>query len=214
MATMAVVYYGMNTFMSQIESAVFLPHVLPEGMLAKLFINGAVVGGLLAPLAVLIMGKLNSHETSEDNARLVMPASEWAWRMFVCALLYVVLYYLFGYFVAWQNPDVRALYSGLEMPAWLPLFQFMRGLMWAALTLPITRMMKGDWWQAGVANGLLMAMLMNAALLIPNNPIMSDSVRMSHFIETATSNFIFGFAATWLLAWRPIRVLVQAQATK
>src|SRR5512136_922473 len=31
--TVAFVYYGVNTFMSQIESAIFLPHVLPQGML-------------------------------------------------------------------------------------------------------------------------------------------------------------------------------------
>jgi hypothetical protein len=30
-------------------------------------------------------------------------------------------------------------------------------------------------------------------------------VRLSHFIETATSNFIFGLAVTWLLAWHPQR---------
>jgi hypothetical protein len=29
------------------------------------------------------------------------------------------------------------------------------------------------------------------------------SVRLSHFIETATSNFIFGIVITQLVLWRP-----------
>ena len=73
----------------------------------------------------------------------------------------------------------------------------------AMLAVKVIRMMKGQWWEAGLAVGLMFAVFMNAALLIPNNPIMPDSVRLTHFIETASSNFIFGLLATGLLVWRP-----------
>jgi hypothetical protein len=29
------------------------------------------------------------------------------------AVVYVVLYYLFGYYVAWQNPELRRYYTGI-----------------------------------------------------------------------------------------------------
>jgi hypothetical protein len=35
------------------------------------------------------------------------------------------------------------------------------------------------------------------------------SVRLSHFIETTSSNFLFGMAITWLLAWRPARATLK-----
>ena len=44
---------------------------------------------------------------------------------------------------------------------------------------------------AGIAVGLAYAMFMNTSLLVPN-PIMPDAVRAAHFVETASSNFIFG----------------------
>ena len=213
-ATVAFVYYGVNTFMSQIESAVFLPHVLPEGMLPKLFMNGAAAAVLIAPLSVLILGKVKSSEPQTGNLRLVMPLGEWAWKLAASAMLYVCLYFSFGYFIAWQNPAIREFYAGgLVIPAWMPLFQPLRGLLWTIIALPVIRMMKGQWWETGLAVGLLFAVLMNAMLLIPNNPIMPDAVRLTHLMETAPSNFIFGMLTTGLMMWRPAARRATASST-
>ena len=59
-------------------------------------------------------------------------------------------------------------------------------------------MMKGRWWEAGLAVALLFAVLMNSQLLIPN-PLMPREVRMVHLQETASSNFLFGWLIVWLL---------------
>lgn len=58
-------------------------------------------------------------------------------------------------------------------------------------------MMKGPWWEAGLAVALLFSVVM-AQLLMPN-PYMPEAVRMAHLIETASSNFIFGWIVVWLL---------------
>jgi hypothetical protein len=39
---------------------------------------------------------------------------------------------------------------------------------------------------------------MNTQLLLPN-PLMPYEVRMTHLLETASSNFIFGFVLVWFL---------------
>jgi hypothetical protein len=52
--------------------------------------------------------------------------------------------------------------------------------------------------------GLLFALPMNMVHVLPS-PLMAPSVRLSHFIETATSNFIFGLVVTGLLLWHPRR---------
>jgi hypothetical protein len=54
-------------------------------------------------------------------------------------------------------------------------------------------MMKGQWWESGLAVALLFAAV-NSQLLLPN-PLMPYEVRMAHLLETATSNFLFG----WLI---------------
>ncbi|MEW6230860.1 MAG: hypothetical protein AB1566_00935 [Chloroflexota bacterium] len=210
-ATVFFVFYGVMTIMSQIESAVFVTR-LPPGVLPRLFLMGAFVAAPFSPLVVLLLGKWRQDiADGEQNRRLVMPANEWAWKLAAIAAAYVVLYFTFGYFIAWKNPAVQAYYSGtdpgnflahmsivLRDTPWLLPFQVLRALMWTALALPVIRMMKGGWWEAGLAVGLLFAALMNAQLLLPN-PYMPEAVRMAHLVETASSNFIFGWLVGWLL---------------
>ncbi len=213
MATIFVVFYGVMTVMSQIESAVFITK-LPSGMLQKLFLMGALIAAPFAILAVLILGKRKTEPDEEPNTRLLMPVRAWAWKLGVLVLAYVVLYFTFGYFIAWQNPAVREYYGGTDTGSffaqvadissnqtWLVLLQMLRGLMWIALALPVIRMLKCAWWEAALAIALLFTVVMNAQILLPN-PYMPETVRMTHLLETATSNFIFGSLAGGLLAYR------------
>jgi hypothetical protein len=57
-----------------------------------------------------------------------------------------------------------------------------------------------------VVVGLLFALPMNMVHVLPS-PLMTASVRLSHFIETTTSNFIFGLLVTGLLLWHPKRTV-------
>ena len=81
---------------------------------------------------------------------------------------------------------------------WLVPFQLLRGLLWAAIAVPVVRMMRGSWQETALALGALFAIVMNAQLLLPN-PYMPEAVRMAHMLETASSNFIFGCFVGWLL---------------
>jgi len=212
-ATIFFVSYGVMTVMGQIESAVFITK-LPSGTLPKLFVMGALITAPFAILAVLILGKRKAAPSDAHNQRLLMPMREWAWKLGALVLAYVILYFTFGYFIAWQNPAVREYYGGVDTggffaqmtdilrnQTWLALLQMLRGLMWIALALPVIRMMRGARWETALAIGLLFAVVMNAQLLLPN-PYMPETVRMTHLLETATSNFIFGGLAAWLLAQR------------
>jgi hypothetical protein len=87
-----------------------------------------------------------------------------------------------------------------ETPLLIPL-QAMRALLWAAIAVPIIRMMKDKWWEAGLAVAALFAVT-NAQLLIPN-PLMPKDVRMVHLLETESSNFLFGWLTVLVLnGWR------------
>lgn len=141
----------------------------------------------------------------------MLPLTQWVWKPGALAAAYVILYFTFGYFIAWQNPAVREYYGGADyggflahmgatlraQPGLLPL-QILRALMWIGLALPVIRMLKGERGKTALAVGLLFAVLMNAQLLLPN-PYMPEAVRLSHLLETAPSNFIFGAMVGWLL---------------
>lgn len=207
------VFYGVTTFMSQIESAVFLTR-LPPGTVPRLFLMGALIAAPFSLLAVAILGKWKAKPTDVQNSRLVMPPGEWAWKLAVIAVAYVILYFTFGYFIAWRNPALREYYGGVDNgfvsqmgsvlrdTPWLVPFQILRSLFWVAIAVPVVKMLRGGWVESALILGLLFGVLMNAQLLLPN-PYMPETVRMSHLVETASSNFIFGLLIGWLLLRRP-----------
>jgi uncharacterized membrane protein len=211
-AVVFVVLFGISYFMTQIETAVFVTN-LPSSEIGAILLIGATVTLIFSPLAVLILGKMRRSTAEEGpNLRLVMPWTEWVWKLAVIAVAYLILYSTFGYFVAWQSAALREFYSGstellgffeqwgntiLGNPGLVP-FQILRALLWVVLALPVIRMMKGRWWEAALAVALLFAVLMNAQLLLPN-PYMPQTVRMWHLVETASSNFILGWLIVWLL---------------
>ncbi len=210
--------FGIQTFLSQIETLYLRDAlIMPLQLIWALILVGALLALVYSPLAVLILGKIRKGATvRETKPRLVMPWQAWAWKSVVLAITYVCLYLSFGYFVAWQNPELRQLYSGsteilgffthmrnlLLTDPWLVPLQVLRAWLWVALALPVIQMMKGRRWEAALSVGLLFAILMNSGHLLPN-PFMPDSVRLSHFVETASSNFIFGGIVVWVVSLRP-----------
>src|SRR5215470_11670026 len=59
--TLAVVFFGVATFMPQIETAVFV-RTLPSGFLSRLFLAGFLFSCLYAPLLVLLAGNRRQSE--------------------------------------------------------------------------------------------------------------------------------------------------------
>lgn len=211
--SVVLVFFGVSTLMPQIESAYFITR-LPPGLLPRLFLAGIIMAAVFAPLAVLILGKAKSqaNETSVDLfPKLTM--GQWIIKLVLIIIIYLVLYFTFGYFIAWKNPAVRVYYGGndpgslmvhianlLRDEPLLFLLQAVRALLWAAIAVPVIKMMKGEWWESGLAVALLFA-VMTSQLLLPN-PLMPAEVRMVHLVETATSNFLFGWLVVLILRGR------------
>ena len=205
--TIFVVFYGVSTVQPQIESAYFITR-LPPGMVPRLFLAGFIMAAIFAPLAVLILGKAKSKANGTASLELSPPA--WIGRLSLIVVAYLVLYFSFGYFIAWRNPAVRSYYGGGELSGFIThittllrdepslfLLQAARALLWAALAVPVIKMTKSAWWERGIMVALLFA-VMTSQLLLPN-PLMPAEVRMIHLLETATSNFLFGWIVVLLL---------------
>jgi hypothetical protein len=211
-------FYGIYTFLQQIEALAFpaVATAMPPGFIISRFWVGALVAAILAPLAVVIMGKWSPRsETAEPNLRLVMPVGEWIWKSAAILLAYEVIYFGFGYYVAWRTPGLPEFYGGADPGTffgqfanvmrdtpWLPLLAAFRGICWTLFVLPVIRMLKGSAWETGLAIGLALSVLVASQLLVPN-PFWPEYVGRAHMIELASSNFVFGMLLAVLLLWRP-----------
>jgi hypothetical protein len=207
-----IAFYGLMTIVMQLESLLFLRSQMAPGILNRILLSGLITAGLFAPVAVLIMGRVRQSQLPlVFNPHLEMGLSAWLWKLAAIGCCYVVLYTVFGYFIAWKNPVIQVYYGGQDSGSFFVhlvdqwarsplffLFQFGRGLLWMLFALPIIRMHKGGKWEVGLAVALLFA-VWSLQLLMPN-PIMPAEVARVHLIETASSNFAFGWIVGILLA--------------
>lgn len=207
-------YYGCVTVMMQIETAYFLTNLtVGPQTLINLFLMAIPPALLFIPLATWILGKGRRLDPDPTpNERLVMPAGQWAWKLAVIVVAYVLLYLSAGYFIAWQNPELRAFYGGADPGSfflqvrhilltdpWLVPFQMLRALLWVVFLLPVIRMARGRLWQVALVVALLVSVPQNVGHILPNPFIPANSVRLSHMLETASSTFVFGLVVAWLL---------------
>lgn len=209
--TVFVVFYGITTLLSQIETVVFLRYlvsVVPPEAIPRLFIQGAVVAALFSPLVVVVHGKMRG-KAPEEGLKLSwrIPWTEWLWKGVLIAVLYVVIYIAFGNFIfrPLAGKAFTEYYAGLNLPPWILPFQMGRGLLWLVLALLVMGMMNGRWWEAGLAVALLFSVLMGSLLLLPN-PYMPEGIRMAHLVEVTTSNFLFGYLLVWIWQYPPRHV--------
>jgi len=147
----------------------------------------------------------------QGEKKPTLSKAEWTWKLTVIVIAYLLLYYLFGYYVAWKNPELRQYYGGFdpgsflaqlrsvaEATPWMFPFQAGRALLWVLLVLPMVRFHKGGSLELALVMAFFFA-VWSSQLLIPN-PFMPMEVARVHFVETSISNFIFGLLVGWLLS--------------
>jgi hypothetical protein len=213
--SLSLAFYLVVTFVMQLEARYFLLGITisPE-LMSRLFIQGIPTAFIFMPIAVLIMGRVRATESDSVSPKITpMSLKEWLWKLGVIYIAYLVLYYTAGYFIAWQNPEVRAFYGspGDALPflqqmahiftsdPWLTPYQLLRTLIWVAGAYLIIRGSRLSLLQTALLIGLMLSVPQNIGHILPNSLIPLSSVRMSHLIETASSTFVFGLIVTWLL---------------
>ncbi len=217
-----LLYFGISTFMTQIESIFFNSALaIPADMQGKIILSGFIVAMLFAPLSVWVMGKMRGSRAVNDS----MPLRQVLGKGFLLGFIYCCVYILFGYFIAWQSPAVRLFYQGnsdmlpfsqhltsmMNDSPGLIFFQLFRGVLWASLAWLVLQMTEESWWIKGLIIGLLFGVMATSGLLLPN-PFMPAEVRWVHLWETSSSNFVFGFIAGWVLRWPSVKAF-QDKAT-
>ena len=216
---LAFAYYGAVTLMTQIETWYFLSSLtVDRRLLSRLFLMGVPPAFVFVPLAVWLLGRWRVRAEAPPPDAPAMPIGHWIWKLAVLALVYVALYWLAGYFIAWQNPELRAFYRqpGEPLPFFthtanvlrsdpgLFAFQFLRGVLWVLCALPVIRGSRLSTWRTAVLVGLLFSAPQNIGQILANPLMPVASVRLSHMVETASSTFVFGVLVVWMLRHRHV----------
>lgn len=210
---LAFAYYGSFTFITQIETWYFLTEttVTPE-LLPRLFIMGLSIPIIYIPLAILICKKWKKRDTVVERRYMLMPFKQLLVKLGIIAVVYMLIYWLAGYYIAWQNPELRAFYGSpgeiepffahtfatIRNTPDLILLQLIRGILFAIIAMPIIIGSKVKPWATALLVGFLFA-IPHLGHILPNPLMPIASVRLSHMIETSTSTFVFGLIVVWLL---------------
>jgi len=199
-----VVFYGITTFLSQIETIVFLTYfeeIIPPEIIPKLFVEGFIVAAVFSPIAVTLHGKME-ESPQEYTKEFSLPLKTWIWKLLLIGIVYMFIYIVFGalVFKPLAGKAFDEYYANLQLPAWILPFQILRGIVWGLLAIPILKMID-DWKKARLAVALLYSVLMASLLLVPN-PYMPDVIRRAHFVEILLSNFLFGWLVVTIFHWR------------
>jgi len=202
-----------QAFQTQIETGYFIsafPLLHNNLEVYRLILRGFITSAAFAALVALIVGGFSKAPRPttnfEVNADRAVRQSAWL------AVIYIVLYMLFGYYVAWQSQELRLFYGGpaelnSAVDQWLitlmgkpelPVFQYFRGIVWILCLIPLFRGFSGKRVELVILSGLALGLLPTAQLAFPN-PLMPAGVSLYHFWEVSISTGIFGALCAWFV---------------
>ena len=196
-AALFAILYVTGSALSVIETVYFNSYVkLPTILLEQTALTSLIQAAIAAPVAAALW-RGATGDAGTINAETI---SGLGWRLALIIPLYIAFYFGAGQFVAWQGAALRAYYDQAQHidRAQLALLQVVRGAIWAGLTWMSVRQLTGRPLARALTIGVVFAVIMVMPLVIPN-PYMPWDVRKMHFLEIASSNFLFGILAAGLL---------------
>jgi len=153
-----VLSFVAQVFMTQIETGYFLsafPLLQGNFQTYNLILRGLFTSALFATLIAWMCGGFSKHPRAA--ARFTVTAKNFVKQAAWLAGAYLVLYMLFGYFVAWQFQELRLFYGGpaelngffeqwgltaMAKPEF-PVFQLFRGILWILCLIPLFKVFTG-----------------------------------------------------------------------
>jgi len=202
-----------QSFQTQIETGYFLsafPLLNGNYEVYRLMLRGAIACAVFVLMVTLFVGgfsrKPREAATFTVHADQFLKAGAWL------AIVYVALYMLFGYFVAWQSQNLRVFYGGpaelnsllnqwstalMNRPE-LPVFQYFRGFLWIVCLIPLFKGFTGRRVELVILSALVLGLLPTTGLAFPN-PLMSAEVSLYHFWEVSISTGLFGALCAWFV---------------
>jgi hypothetical protein len=198
-------------FMPQIETLVFKSAFFVVNKVEILFMM--IATGVPVVLSVLlgIMLFRNDFKPSRySRSQRNFTVNELIVKLLLSGFFYLIIYFTFNYFIAWQIEDLRIFYTGSSekikfvgrlIEIWntnpsLYLFQFARGVLFSIFILPVVDMFKNK--SLVMLTCIILLFEASAVYLIIPDLLLPDTVRIGHLLETTSSLFLFSII-NWLM---------------
>jgi hypothetical protein len=125
-------------------------------------------------------------------------------KLTLIGIIYLCVYMIFGYFVAWQFDELRLFYTGsteklsffeqmtnnIKTNTIIIPFQILRGIMFGMAIIPIKKMVNKN--KITFIINVCLIYLCTAIVLIIPNGLFPDEVRIAHLVEMCSSMLLFG----------------------
>lgn len=206
-----LVTFGIQYFMSQIETLWFNDSLnFPIQGIWAIVSGGAIMTLLVSIMATWLTGNFKYKTEYKSRKAKVDIVPMLKWVILLAVIIWPLVYFMAGYLIAWQFTEVRLFYSGTtEMGSFqsimrgnvasgLYFFQIFRGVLWVLIAYLVMVSTEGSLIHKGIILGLLLSFLGSSQLLLPN-PYMSDTIRIAHLAETASSSFLWGLILAWCI---------------
>ena len=204
MGGVIVVFFCVSIAMTQIETLFFadaFPLLTKRDIFLIAVANGVPIFAAV-PLSMWLFRSSSAEGIPEYNTGFPRIGRLFPGLVLI-GLLYLIIYFVFGYFVAWQEETLRVFYWGqsdidgflnnlvanFRRNPWIFPFQFIRGILFGLIVLPLMAMLKDR--PSIKLTGLVLVMLSAGNALIIPNPLFPDTVRWAHFREMMSSMFLF-----------------------
>lgn len=208
-----VMSFGAQAFLTQIETGYFIsafPLLRGNFAVYEIIEHGLVTSALFSLLVTWMVGGFSKMPRPQATFAVtnddIVRAGSWL------ALIYIALYLLFGYYVAWQSKELRLFYGGpaelnsvfsqwgqtlMDRPE-LPVFQYFRGILWMLCLVPLFMGFSAKRAELVFLSALALGLLPTAELAFAN-PLMPATVSAYHFVEVSISTGIFGALCAWFV---------------
>lgn len=204
---LTISFWGIEYFMAQIETLYFIDafDFISRTEVLKILLRGIITSILVVSFGTIIMGKSKSNKNSPIVSDLKkIDIKSWVKKSVLFAFLYIGIYLIFGYFVAWQFEATRLFYSGNGelLSFWgqivntinsntlfIP-YHFLRGILWVVVSIPILLMMSGS--RKKTIASLMLLFSFHGLQIMLAQGIFPPDVIIGHTIETTISACIYG----------------------
>ncbi len=214
---LALANFILYPLMGFIESLFWLDSlkVVDSNEFVRIFFRFLITFTLFSAYLSIISKKNNTVSTNDNtliNYKLISQ------KILFIAVVYILIYNLFGYFVAWQFEATRIYYTGhSELKGFFTmLFQnlsdlkfilvhFIRGILFGLSGYIFYTLLDCSKHK----KLLILALIFGGfgfQIILPN-PIFPEMVRISHFIETTSSMMVFGLIIGLVFSYQKDKIL-------
>lgn len=214
-AAVFLLFYAVGSLLVALE-AYYMTTVLSLPVAVGIAVDGLFDAAIFAVAAVALFGRLGHPGPIEPVQSLKRRSwLGWLLRIPLPGAAYVIVFIAAGALIFQPlayalAPEAAEAYLGdfaVENPNAILGFQYLRGSLWALMTLPVIALMRRPRWQIGLAVALVYAVVMGLPNLVPNE-VLPPALRLAHTVEVFLGNFAFGWVVVWILA-RPAVTEIQ-----